>query len=382
MRALRRLRDGRLEVHSHPTRRLASRFSFAIGLVWVVGGFAAGSNLVGASLLALVGLLFFGLGWIYRIRTWVTVIDPDVRTVTRGSEQWRSRDLVGLGVGTKVEWKHSAEGPQRDWSLWLIENVVDLDTATALDSIETSDATRERLERWGPYLRGRKLVLTTVLDQREAWRVGEFLAKSLDLPVVDCTDPEPVLRPRGKLDQSVPARLLEEHALAEDPGPAPDGLECKEDRGALVVRWVGKSDLLWVNQLIFAAFGGFGVWAWLQVDDLAVFGGLTAGVALLVMLALWLRARGSGPNQLRVERDAVFYETSRPWYRCERLAISELERIRTHAQSPAGFSLVSDGQIFELRLSPAQSEWLAAKLRFFLVREASAAAEDASAAPP
>ena len=380
MRAMRRLRDGRTEVQAAPMARLQSHFGYGVGALWLVGAVVVLSTEPRLSaVLVACGAVFFGIGRLYARATGISIVDPQLRVVIREGEHWTAKELVGVGLGTHIRLMRGkgAPEPQRRWTVWLIERVADLDAVAAQERLrkaaesELSGASRERvlkrLQTWGPYLRGHKVVLTSGPDQQEAWRLGELLGKSFDLPVIDFADEEPVLRSKGKLDQSVSERLREEEQAPDDPGEPPEGITCQLEGDALAVQWKGASGL-WINELVFFAFACFGVWGWRQDDDVATFGAIVATAAVAVMLALWLTARGSGANQLRVQDGEVLYETSRPWYHCEYIGLRWLERIRAKGEGAGGLSLITRTRTFQLRVSPEQAQWLAEKLRWFLAQ--------------
>jgi len=198
-------------------------------------------------------------------------------------------------------------------------------------------------------------------DETAVWQAAEWLAKKLDLPLVDACSSPTLLRVPEELDLPLGERLalgLQEvdSAAAYASGPAPDGAGFKRERDGFTLTWREDRSfdigMMLGLELLLVAIG-----VWLGRDDSAGFW-ISTGFAVCLLPLVLLVTQWHGTNQIVVDRKRVQVTRGPFGKRLVPLATASVEAVRLGGTSAYPLlSLVSDRRVLKVRMAPPLARW-------------------------
>ncbi len=370
------------EIHSAMGQRLAGRWMLGVGALCAVGATIplfyepqAWPLWIVPGVLLPIGLIFSQLGFT------TTVSTASSRVQLRdGSRPFDAFVAVLVSSGIRTVASEHGNSQVREWTVGLVSAEIDDDATQQLEAIreaidgteELADEARakmlEELARWQSTLERTEVRVTATSDEHDAWRIGERLAKAMELPMVDFSGAEPIERTPQQLDLSLAERLRGADAVPEPVGPAPLGMTVDSATSRLVLRWTFSWDgaLVFVFVVLAAAIGA-GLWLGVTMSWIA--GGPMIAMFSLFGVLMVLLGRGRGRNELEISDGVLHHITHFPWTKRVSMPLAKLEHIRQQTEPQAFVSLVSDARLVRLLVDAERGRWLVHKLEHWLVTE-------------
>ena len=332
-----------------------------------------------------VPLMLLVLGLVFGLTDRETRLHFDSRLVFREngdsvSEGIPFANLVGILALTRTALVHGGETSHEERRFVLGLLVADAaaplhetlaamrrDRVAAISRGRTA-ATHELSPRFEREMQAHMLVVVDYNDETAVWQVSEWLAKKLDLPLIDACSSPRVLRVPEELGLSLGERLARGlQPLQSIDGKAGVALahgSVLAETEASVERQPGKCTLTWRQNRRFDLFMCLGtalvfppLGLLFREDGLLFFWCFTAVSVCLLLLALNV-ARWHGVNQLTVDRKRVTVTRGPFGKRLRPFATDSLEAIRIGGTSGYPLlSLVSDERVLRILMPPPIAHW-------------------------
>ncbi len=378
--ALRATGDGKWVIVERPDERRVGRWFLVMALATAV--LAAALMMVESEAwpVWLFPMSFGLVGWLYAVRGGLTEIDGSRKEVVAVGDRDRTKGYVAVMVGAGIQQHQTEHGSVAVLAFGVSLVLPDVDPEAAemvakmreaLDSTEgLSEAGRAdltaALEQWGPVMRSEQLHVMTTTDEHLMWRIGEWLARTLDVPMIDFAGGRPMQRTPAELDRTLVQRLegMPEEDRPPSPGAPPPGIELDELPQRLALTWYAGVGGQLFGMVLFIGFALFGV-------VLAIEGALFIGLSFFVVglglaaLIAWA-GRTTGNSELVIDATKLHHTGGFPFRRIVEIPLSALEHVREQPNPRPMLSFVSDDVLLQIGATDEQAAWIRRKVEHHL----------------